>query len=353
MSDGESLPEESIDSASRRLGEVLTLRHNVAATLQTSASSFIGGRRRHMLKLSHWFSQSITSDDLLGHPDAMAICLPLSKSVARAETADRVELWEIHEAVRIGCERLGERTASSGQFFRALVYPITLLFLGTLLVVAFSLFLAPVFERMFFELGLSLPSTTFFVLGLARQIRRWWSVAFLISAVVAVLFLGVSLRSRFRKNRQGKASLSEHLTSSPRAAIAKWTWHVALLLEAGLSQSDAIAIAGRSSNQSWLKRCSDDWSSRLRRGNRPFDSLEQLHGCRIHSLSYALRLNDTIDQVSLLNAVASNYWEQGRNHSRWWLSWLAPLTVWVVGIVIGTFVTAMFMPLIKLISGLT
>ena len=228
-----------------------------------------------------------------------------------------------------------------------------LLLLGTVLLIAFSLYLAPVFEQIFREFELSLSPTTLLVIELAQEIRRWWLVVLVIGTVAAAGLLSASIWSRFRHKRLNRTPQFEGLFSSPRAALAQWAWHVALLLEAGLSQANSITVAGQSSDKAWLKRHSDNWSTQIQRGDQPSDQLTQLRGCRIHTLRYALRQNRRTDQIALLKSVAFNYWEAERSYSGWRLSWLAPVTACVIGTLIGTLVAAMFMPLVELINGLT
>ena len=70
-------------------------------------------------------------------------------------------------------------------------------------------------------------------------------------------------------------------------------------------------------------------------------------------LAFTLHLNDLGQQSAILRDVAVMYWDQECNKRVWWLSWLSPAAVCVVGLVVGGVVVALFGPLVQLISGLT
>ena len=126
-----------------------------------------------------------------------------------------------------------------------------------------------------------------------------------------------------------------------------------MLLEVGLQQKDAIAIAGQSCSRSWGRRQSIRWSQDLVHGNHQVSNISMRSDQSVDLLLYALRLRHPTEQAALLYDVASNYWDRDRNQTQWWVSWLTPVVICVVGSIVGFFLASLFLPLVDLISGLT
>jgi hypothetical protein len=126
-----------------------------------------------------------------------------------------------------------------------------------------------------------------------------------------------------------------------------------MLTEAGVTQADAVEIAGRSSPKAWLARFSRAWSNGLRGGNQPFHSLLHVDGESVGTLMFALRLPRPADQAAVLYDVAANYREWDASRTHWWVDWVNPLTVTGIAFGVGTMLASLFLPLISLISGLT
>jgi hypothetical protein len=326
---------------------------NISSCLDEMATSFRGGQRRHLLNLSRWFRQSSlqgTSADqpshrigeLLQRPDGLAICLPLiqAEGLSNADGPTRTRM--IREAVTQGCGRIAAWTLRENWLWVSLIYPVVVLYLCGGLTVAFALFLAPEFERMFTEFRVSSSSLTVLVIKTMQFVRHWWIVLVSLSLVP---FLMTFFR-RPLKSRPAYTWFEGQLS-----AWAWWAWHVGLLVEAGKSLADAIAIAGNASPQRWLRARSQMWSEQLSYGGEPFNTT--IYGrVPLHTLTFALTLTDPNAQSRLLQQVALNYSDRSRNQVRWRLRLLSAGVAFVAATGVGTVFAAMFIPLVNLINQL-
>ncbi len=306
-----------------KLESVLRQRTQIGDAIRERAVDYRGARRRQLVQLGHWFENPIRPDDVLASPDALAVCAPLIAELPSAAPDRSISEERIRRAASEGCDRLNEAMPRRASVVRVLIYPFMLLLMCWVLLVLFSVYLIPEFERMFLEFGLDVPESTDLVFWVAGVVRRTWpaSLVFLVVAIaVAWVSPWITFQRRPPMNRRGWA---RRLVTSTRADWAQWAWHVALLIDAGFASPEAVAIAG----------------------------YRDTHA--VPTIDYAMQLPSAADQASLLHDVASNDWDRQRSYSGWWLSWLTPLVVWLVGMLVGFVVIALFGPLVSLISGLT
>ena len=356
MRNSDPQPTTSLPSLEQTLESVLHSRHEIAAELQQTAASLSGAARRRCRALGHWFDQPISADHVLQCPDALAVCLPLLKPAERGT----ITHLDVEDAVAYALDPLSRPTSRARRLIADLIYPIVLLLFSGFFWFAFAVFLAPMFEQMFDEFALDLPPASSAVLGLARITRQWGPAA----VALLLLLLGLSLAARFAQRRWHRRPLLSRLISrwfsGRRAAWAAWARHVALLLDAGLAQREAISRAGRASEQAWIGRVSESWAEQMREEaeqmreeRNPFIGPMYLSKPPGHLLKYTLQLDELADQAELLHEVTAidSYRDQSR--SRWWVWWVTPVAVCGLGAMIGLIVSALFMPLVSLLTGLT
>src|SRR4051794_31106961 len=80
----------------------------------------------------------------------------------------------------------------------AMVYPAVVLTFATLVLIFMLMFIIPVFEKVFADLGGELPKPTQFVMAASDLLRNWWFVIFpLIAGIVYLL-------RRFKRTEEGR-----------------------------------------------------------------------------------------------------------------------------------------------------
>lgn len=233
-----------------------------------------------------------------------------------------------------------------------LVYPLMLLALSAAIVVAMSVMLIPTFRDIFNEFDLELPEATRLVLAIADAIssgRVFYGVL-----VVVLILLGAWLVVR-------------RLPVTTRATIGRWTLsrrrriylngqlatYVADLLQAGLSRRESLEEAATAIRHPAIAASAMDFAERLhaRRANAK--------SCSDSSLSHILALAMTKEmsnqsRVHLLRELSQDYRDQTTRYLPWKQQLLlGPITLLVVGFTVGFTVLALFLPLVKLVEGLT
>lgn len=381
-------PSESVTQAAAWIADLLPVRDKIVSAITQTADELSGASRRKLHRLADEIAFGKTVSDVLSNPIALEICLAITarSPVAgplehdrmnasthaadisdadidtRIETAVNSVLYS-HLPVYVGGQRL----------WTLLVYPFTVLLICYLVLAGVSWLLVPMFEQMFDEFGLSLPGITVLLFGVADAVRSPMTyVGGLLFLACIALFAWLRWGNGWgRGSRVASWNLRGRFRST-RGIWADWAWHVSLLLRAGIEKSESIRIASASSGRAWLQSGGEVWSQEVRVGGRPFHGVTHFRGVSCHLLSDALGLDDDIRQSSgsasdrvateqtieayqagLLRDVAEIYWDRDRQGFTWRMSWLPPLMVCGIGLMVMFAVMALFAPLVELITGLT
>ena len=82
----------------------------------------------------------------------------------------------------------------------ALIYPIVVVMVATVILTGIMIFIVPTFEEMFEDFGLTLPAPTLFLIAMSNYIASYW---WLLLVMPLVLWLVVKLVRKFRHGRMG------------------------------------------------------------------------------------------------------------------------------------------------------
>jgi len=301
---------------------------------------------KRLRSLGDWFRRPVTVDQVLHNADALVVCSFLfSGNDSHGDVRPR-----IRDAVRDSADKFHQQSGNRVRWVPKLIYPFVLLLIVFVMCVTASFFFVPEFEKMFNEFGLDLPFLTTIVLGLASSLRRWWMVGLIVVALLGLFLVVVVLPNRRLPSWTGWFRLK---SPGLRNAWAIWAWHTGWLLKAGIDQSDAIAVAGSCSSESWLRRNSLQWADRMASDRQPFSRQLRRHWQPYGLLAHALQLENRDDQVELLHAYAAIHRDQSWQRRLWWISWITPVIILMVAGLISLFVIALISPLVDLIQGLT
>ncbi len=170
--------------------------------------------------------------------------------------------------------------------------------------------------------------------------------------LLAAVALWLLLNRRFPASRLGWWSDQLRLPLGRRSAVARFSRFMADLLDAGLSMPDALRIAGFTVNHSRLQRSAWRMANQLETTRRYSESLQPLPltTTMFHALSADV---SAPTRVRLLRDISACHAERVRIGLSWASGIVEPLGIVFVGFVVGTVVLALFIPLVKLIEGLS
>lgn len=237
------------------------------------------------------------------------------------------------------------------QWWLTLAYPVALACLALLVMVGLSIFVIPEFGKIFEEFGLQLPKLTLVILSVALLLSSWRGLvaAAILLAIVAFMLL---LYYRWPVARVGWWSDRLRLPFGRRSALARFSSFTADLVEAGVNTSDALRIAGFTVNHSRLQLAAWRLATELEKhGNR---RSEVAAVPLTAAVNYALATDvPSTTRVRLLRDISACHAERVRVGLSWTSGIVEPLGICLVGVVVGTVVVALFLPLVKLVEGLS
>jgi type II secretory pathway component PulF len=237
------------------------------------------------------------------------------------------------------------------QWWLSLAYPVVLLCLATTVMTMLAIFIIPEFAVIFEDFDLRLPPLTLAIVNLGKFLSTWG----ILLLVVLFLLLGVVLLNANRLLPNSVAAWFTnrlHLPFGRRTAVARFARYSADLLEAGVGIPDALRIAGFTVNRlkmkqaAWQMANDIDTTGGFSRGTyeRPLTA----------SVAYALAADMTTEsRVRLLREISNAHADRTRINLSWASGIVEPIAILVVGIVVGLTVIGLFLPLVKLIEGLS
>ncbi len=232
----------------------------------------------------------------------------------------------------------------------ALIYPVTIILVALAVSLILLLFVVPQFQSMFQNAGMQLPYFTRMVMHLSDFVRVYWWVILLtlIGGIYGVRYLNAKNESF--SEAFDKVILRIFIIGPimKKAIIARFTRTLAITLDAGLpiveSMKSMVNIMGNSVySKGVMKICEDIVSG---------------HQLAVSMDSTRLFPNMVIQMVSvgeasgaladMLNNIASYYEEEVDSIADNLSTILEPLIIVILGVIIGCFVIAMYMPIFKL-----
>lgn len=232
----------------------------------------------------------------------------------------------------------------------ALIYPVSIVAVALVVSLVLLIFVIPQFQVIFQNSGTQLPMFTRGVVAVSQFLRAyWWMLLILIVGSFYLYRFQVRTNQRFA-DWMDKFKLRIYLVGTilKKAIIARFTRTLAITLDSGLpiveSMSSMVNIMGNRIYSKALQEICEKLSS----GHQLSTAMSQTK----------LFPNMTIQMISIgeaagsltemLNVVA-NYYEEEVNQIADNLStMIEPVIIVVLGIIIGCFVVAMYLPIFKI-----
>jgi type IV pilus assembly protein PilC len=232
----------------------------------------------------------------------------------------------------------------------ALIYPIAIITVATVVSLILLVFVIPQFQTMFQNAGVQLPFFTLMVIHLSDFVRHYWYL------ILIVIFLAVWT---FRKLKQTNPVFADRVdayllrifivgTIIKKAIISRFTRTLAITLDAGMPIVDSmkamIRIMGNRVYSKGIQQICDDISS----GHPLSSSMEQTKLFPNMVIQMVSVGEASGEMGAMLNNIANYYEEEVNIVVDNMMTLLEPAIIVVLGVIIGCFVVAMYLPIFKL-----
>jgi len=235
----------------------------------------------------------------------------------------------------------------------AMTYPVVVGCVAAVAVIVMMLFVVPVFERMFTQMGATLPLPTRILITVSHSMI--WVLPLLVVAAVAA---GVWwTRHRFdeavrRRIDPLKLRLPVFGSLTQKIAISRFARNLSMMLSAGVPMLQALAVVGQAANNTVVADAVTDVRSSMSRG-RSFSGPLANHPVFPSMVAQMAAVGEESGSLaSMLDAIGDFYDKEVETAADQLSSSIEPLMILVLGVVIGGMVIALYLPLFSLYSNL-
>ncbi len=276
-----------------------------------------------------------------------------------------VNAGEIGGVLDVILQRLAEFMEKSQRLKRkirgALVYPIVVVFVAVAILTFIMVVIIPKFEEIFTDFGVELPGLTQWLIDTSR----WMAgnqPGQMIPGFVFVVLAGPAIWIIFkliRKAGPGKAATDTVFLWLPifgklirKTTIARFTRTLGTLISAGVPILEAVTITSQTSGNYVFEKALMKVHDSIREGESFADPLRESKTCDAIVVNMIDVGEETGELDAMLMKIADNYDEEVDVAVASLVSLLEPIMVVVIGLIVGTIVVAMFLPMVKMIESL-
>ena len=279
--------------------------------------------------------------------------------------AKMVNAGEIGGVLDIILQRLAEFMEKSQRLKRkirgALVYPSVVVIVAVAILTFIMVFIIPKFEEIFTDFGVKLPGLTLWLMHTSRwvagtnagqQIPGW---VFIIVTFPALFFLFKLVR----KAGPGRALTDTLFLWTPvfgklikKTTIARFTRTLGTLISAGVPILEAVLITRDTCGNYVFEKALTKVHDSIREGESFADPLRESKTCDAIVVNMIDVGEETGELDAMLLKIADNYDEEVDVAVASLVSLLEPMMVVVIGLMVGTIVVSMFLPMVAMIESL-
>lgn len=283
-----------------------------------------------------------TSDAFAKHAEVFP---PLMISMIRAGEAGGF-LEGALDSIAVNFEK---EVKLKGKIKSALTYPVIVLIMSLVSVVAMLVFIVPVFQKMFTSLGGKLPLPTLMLVYMS-QAMAW------IGPLMIVIFIAFSIWWPKNKNTERvrkrldplKLKLPVFGILLKKIAVARFSRNFSDMIRAGVPILRALHIVGETSGNWVIQGALEKVAESVRQGHSLSDPLAE-HPVFPPMVTQMIAVGEDAGSLEImLNKIADFYDQEVEAATEQLTAMIEPLMVAFLGVVIGSMVVALYLPIFNI-----
>ena len=234
----------------------------------------------------------------------------------------------------------------------AMVYPAVVISFATLVLIFMLLFIIPVFVKVFEDLDGELPMLTQWVMYASNALRGYWYIIF--PAMIGAFF---GLR-KLKRTEQGSQKWDRFKLKIPmkigdvvkKVALARFSRTLSTLVAAGVDIVQALEITGTTAGNYVIESGLADVSKQVQEGARISEPLAE-NPIFPPMVSQMVKIGEETGELDkMLGKIADFYEDEVDASIQALTSIIEPILMIGVGIMVGTIVIAMYLPMFKMLT---
>ena len=235
----------------------------------------------------------------------------------------------------------------------ALIYPAAVITVAAAILVVIMLFVVPAFEKMFADIGQSLPAPTQLLLSTSQAIQKYW---FLLPGIPILLVFSMKMIAR---TERGGRALDAFKLKMPvfgniikKSSVARFCRTLGTLIASGVPILEALRIVRDAVGNVIISNAIEDVHSSIREGDTIADPL-RASGIFDELLVNMIDVGEETGELDkMLMKIADNYEADVDVAVEGMSSLLEPVLIVGMGLVVGFIVVSLFLPLVSIIKNI-
>jgi type IV pilus assembly protein PilC len=234
----------------------------------------------------------------------------------------------------------------------AMIYPSLVTSFAFLVLTAMLLFLVPVFENMYQQLGGTLPTLTQMIINASNLLQSRWY------AIFPTIAFGLFAFSRWKRSGPGRKRWDAFKLRIPmkigdivlKVTMARFSRTLATLVAAGVDIIKALEITGTTSGNWVVEDALRVVRERVHRGSPIAQPLIE-HPVFPPMVSQMVKIGEETGELdAMLGKIADFYEEEVDASISALTSIIEPIMMIGVGILVGLVIISMYLPMFKLLT---
>ena len=253
----------------------------------------------------------------------------------------------LDDTLRRLAKLLEENARLQNQIRSALGYPITVLVVAIAVFLAMTIFLIPTFATIFEDLNAELPWFTQMMIELSSLLRSSFSII-----LIGVLLLSVFLFKRYYSTPAGRRQIDGLVLRLPlfgdllqKTATAQFSRTLATLSKAGVPILMALEIVRETIGNSVVSDAIQGSRNEVTEGIPLSMALSTKRVFPEMMVSMMAIGEETGEMDAMLSKVADFYEDEVTNSVKLLTSLIEPFMIIIVGIIVGSILLAMYLPM--------
>lgn len=261
-----------------------------------------------------------------------------------------VEAGELTGGLDIALKRMAtyfsDQNKINNRVKGAMIYPIILLSMTLIVFVGLMIFLIPMFVELFESSGTNLPGITRALINLSNAMTTYWY--FFLAGAIGVVY-GIRLFLAWEKGRRwfDMCKLTLPLVRGPikQLVTARFTRTLSTLLSSGIQLVNAMNSAAETVNNVVAEADIQIAAEDIKKGVSLAAQLEKIPYFPLMMTSMVRIGEESGELDDMLQKTAEFYDEEAEAAIKKLTTFIEPLALVVVGIVVGVVLIAMYLPM--------
>lgn len=231
----------------------------------------------------------------------------------------------------------------------ALMYPVVVTIMAFGITTFLMIKVVPVFSEIYEGFGAQLPGPTLFMLNTSKVMRQYFY------AVIAILIIAGVIIGRYIKTDKGKTQLDTIKLKLPilgilikKVAVGKFTRTLSTLVKSGVPILNALEIVSKTADNRVIEAAVDKVRENVKEGESIADPLLR-SGAFPPMVVRMISVGEQAGELEKMLAKIADFYDQQVDAAVSGLtSLIEPLIIAFLGLVIGSIVIAMFLPILQI-----